>query len=131
MSQTQNIIGYPEDTDNEARIIVHAIKSKECLDIFYKKVSYDKFRLKPFKVIAWGIIEAIKEDLEVTVDSVLLKSQTCPIRENITYEFLQTTLNNYPVESETNFNSYIEKLSIDSVKASLVDKVWSSLLPIC
>lgn len=131
MDNKLDILSNPIDKNNEASILSNAIKSAENREIFYRNVSYNKFRLKEFQTIAWGILEVMREGLEVNIDAILLKSKTCPVRYLVEFDFLSEIVKNFDVVPTKNFSAHIEKLLTDYVKAAILDKALSSLYPTC
>ena len=126
-----NILTYPIDRDNEGLLIANALKNSENREIFYRKVTFDKFRVKEFQTIAWGIIETINSKIEFNLDAVLLKSKSCPARYIVEYAFLQEISNNFEEVATSNYLEHIERLSVDCAKHQLIDFATRSLLPAC
>jgi replicative DNA helicase len=124
-------IQYPVDQDNEAIILANAIKDAGNREVFIRKVRYNQFRMKEFQTVSWGIIEAVKNGMEVNIDAILLKSKTCPVRYLVDYNFLVELCKNFNVVPKANYSQHIEKLSIDHVKASILDKGFTSLMKSC
>ena len=125
------ILDHPIDHDNEALVIANALKSEKNRELLIRSVSYDKFRVKEFKTLAWGIIESSRSGLEINLDAVLLKSKTCPTRQIIDFDFIQQLINNFSEVPEDNFKDHIVKLNADHVKAKLSDWVFESFYKRC
>ena len=125
------ILDHPIDQDNEALIISNALKSEKNRELLIKLVPYDKFRVKEFQTIAWGIIESSRSDLEINLDAILLKSKTCPTRQIIDFNFIQQLISNFNEVPEENFKDHIIKLNTDHVKAKMSDWVFSSFYKRC
>lgn len=117
------LMEHPINRENEALILVSAIKNEKLRDIFIKMVPYDKFRVNEFKCIAWGIIEASKEQMVVDIDAIRNKAASCPVRYLVEYNFLVELVANFEEVDEVNFKVYIETLSTDFIKAKLAE--WS------
>jgi replicative DNA helicase len=122
---------HPIDTENEALIIANAIKDDANRNAFIRMSSYDKFRSDEYKTLAWGVIEAVKENIAINVDAVLLKSKSCPIRKILTFEFINKLVENFPTIPEENFRSHLEKLHLDMTKQSILEVSLNSLYPAC
>lgn len=126
-----NVFDFPIDSDNEGIIIANAIKSPLNREIFVRSVTHNKFRNPQFKTVAWGIIEAVKDNLEINLDAVLLKSRSCPVRHSVDFTFLQQVVNNFDEVPEENFKNHVEKLTIDSTKQQMLDFSLDSLMKTC
>jgi replicative DNA helicase len=126
-----NLLTYPINHDNEGLIISNALKNEENREIFYRKVTFDKFRVKEFQTIAWGIIETITSKLAFNLDAVLLKSKTCPVRYTVEYTFLQELVKNFDEVPSNNYLEHLETLSTDYAKHQLIELTLRSILPAC
>ena len=129
--QPQGIINYPINTDNEALIISNAIQSETNRQIFTRLVSYEKFREKQFQTLAWGVLEAVRNDLDINIDAILLKAKSCPIKQMVDFSFIEKLITNFPIVSEKNFKQHLEVLVADSTKESLLRWAVDSILPAC
>ena len=78
----QDLGQVPLDKDNEATIIVGAIKNKKHLEKFARQVDYREFRFPEFTTLAYAVKAIYDEKLEMNIDMLMLKSQTCQL-ENI------------------------------------------------
>jgi replicative DNA helicase len=117
----------PVDNDNEALIIVNAIKSKPHREAFFRRIDYRDFRIDEFKTIAFAIQSIHEQKLDMNIDMLLLQAKKCPVRKYPDFSFIETLISNFTVISEDNFNIHLEKLKTDSVKSLLVDRIFSSL----
>lgn len=128
MTDLNKSIGdLPVNVENEALIIVNAIKSAENREAFLKRVDYREFRLKEFQTLAYAIKAAadVGADLEPRV--LALKSKSCPIRYYIDPEAVAGMLMKYGEVSSRNFAEHLETLKIDNIRSVLVDRIFNSL----
>lgn len=123
----QDIGQVPLDKDNEAIIIVNAIKNTKHREKFARQVDYREFRFPEFITLAYAIKSIHKDKLEMDIDMLMLKSQTCPVRKYLDYGFIEELITNFNEVSDQNFDVHLAKLRTDSVKSSLVDLIFSSL----
>lgn len=128
MSDLNKSIGdLPVNVENEALIIVNAIKNADNREVFLKRVDYREFRLKEFQTLAYAIKAAtdVGADLEPRV--LALKSKSCPIRYYIDPEVVASMLTKYDEVSSRNFAEHLETLKIDNIRSELVDRIFNSL----
>jgi len=125
------LVEYPINYENEALILANAIKDEINREIFVRKVPYDRFLTEKFRVVAWGIIESINSNMTVNIDSILLKSKTCPIKHELDFEFLKDLIDNYDIVPEENFHEHIAQLHTDATKAAVLHTTISSIYKTC
>jgi len=125
------VLTHPIDKENESLIIANAIKSPENREIFLRRVAYNLFRLKEYQTLAWGILEVDKSGIEFNLEAIHLKSKSCPVRYIVEFDFLKSLVDNIPETPAKNFIDHIEKLTVDSVKQSMIDYMTTTLLPAC
>lgn len=123
----QDLGQVPVDENNEALIIVNAIKDDNHREKFTRQLDYREFRIDELKTLAYAIKEIHDKKLDVNIDMLLLKAKSCPIRRYVDPEFLSKLIDTYDVVSTQNFEEHIAKLKIDSVKAGLVDNIFKSV----
>jgi len=125
------ILTHPIDKENECLVIANALKNAENREIFVRRVAYNLFRLKEYQTLAWGILEVSKSGIEFNPDAVRLKSQACPVRYTVDLPFIQNLITNYPDIPVSNFIEHVEKLTVDSVKQSMIDYMTTTIFPAC
>ena len=123
----QDLGQVPVDKENEAIILVNAIKNDKHREKFSRQVDYREFRFPEFVTLAFAINVIQEEKLDMNIDMLLLKSKTCPVRKYLTFEFVQELLQNFEEVSLQNFEVHLAKLRTDHVKSSLVDRIFKSL----
>ena len=120
----------PANLENEAQLLVSAIKDEEVRKKFIKQVSYHDFRTREFLVLAWAVHELVQNNMVVTPEAVYIKSKSSPMRkfrfEKIDYDEILKNTALCPVE---NFDDFARQLKIDKVKAEGLDKTFDSLYP--
>lgn len=124
-------LDLPIDTDNEAIIISNAIQNAEQRRIVNRKVDYLDFRYKEYQVIAWSIKAVEDSSMDLNIDSILLKSKSCPVRYNVNFAFVQAVVDNFPVVSSSNLDEHISKLQLDKIKSELSNAFFTSIYPAC
>ena len=129
--QSQGILEYPVNMDNEANIISNAIQDEKNRQIFVRMVTYEKFRNKQFQAIAWGITEAVQANLDIDLDIILLKARSSPLQPTIDFDFIQKIVTEFSIVSEKNFKEHIETLIADATKQEAINWIWRSFLPAC
>ena len=124
---SSNYESLPVNIDNEAQLILSAIKNENILNKFVKQVTYNDFRTREFKMLAWAILELARNKNVVDMDSVFIKSKASPLRkftfEKADYESIFENVN---VCHEDNFDEFVRQLKEDGVRADLVDKTFTS-----
>jgi replicative DNA helicase len=124
----QNLGQVPHDKDNEAIILVNAIKNKQHCEKFSRQVDYREFRMPEFNTLAFAIQASHNAKLDMTIDTLMVQSSTCPIRKSLSFEFIAQLLQNFDEDlSSQNFEVHLRKLRTDHVKSSLVDRIFRSL----
>jgi replicative DNA helicase len=124
----QNLGQVPHDKENEAIILVNAIRNKQHREKFSHQVDYREFRMPEFNTLAFAIQAIHNEKLDMDIDMLLLKSKICPIRKYLEYEFIAQLLQNFSENiSLQNFEVHLKKLRTDHVKSSLLDRIFKSL----
>lgn len=123
----QDLGQVPLDKDNEAIIIVNAIKNVKYREKFARQVDYREFRFPEFTTLAYAIKVIYDEKLEMDIDMLLLKSKICPIRKYLDFKFIEELIANFNEISPQNFDVHLAKLRTDSVKSTLVDRIFKSL----
>jgi len=126
-----NAYELPVRQDNEALILANAIKDVKNREMFIKRVMYNDFRTEEFKTVAWAIKRAVDEKMEITIDSILLKSSSSPVRNTLTATFLNDITTNYKAVNLSDYERHIKELKLDGIKASIIDSTFSSLYKIC
>jgi replicative DNA helicase len=121
----------PIDEDNESVVISSAIQSKENLDIFCKRVDYRELRKLEYKTIAYALHEIHDKKLEVNIDAILLYSKSSPVNSTIDYKFINELITNFPVVPKENLEEHITNLKTSTVKANVVQSVFSSIYKDC
>ena len=124
---TKGIGDIPVNIDNEALIIANAIKNERNREIFVRLVDFMEFRMREFQTMAYAIQAIENEKLDMNIDAIMIKSKTCPIRYYLDYKVIEELLTNFNEVSENNFIEHINRLKIDNVKASIADRIFSSL----
>jgi len=123
----KDIGDIPVDEENEAIIVINAIKNKTNREIFLRRIDYRQFRTPEFQTLSWAVIACAEAGMEMNHDALLLKSKLCPVRKIVDYKFIDGIINNFAEVPEQNFNEHIEKLVLDNVKSEVMDLVFKSL----
>jgi len=128
----EQIIEYPINTDNEATIIVSILQKKDIHSLITRTVSYDRFRTTEFRAIMWAIDKILSENLEFTIDTVLLKTQQFPeYKVNVDHAFILQLMDTYTAVPEENLKIHIEQLVLDNIKIRLLKWLFSSIYKRC
>ena len=131
MMNIKEDLTYSINEDNETLIVSNIIQNKENRETFIRKCDYLKFRRKEFQTISWAVVKVESEKREVNTDAILLDSKLCPIKFLISYDLLNKITTNFPVVPAENFLSHLDTLINDYVKSTVLDKVFTSLYPVC
>jgi replicative DNA helicase len=124
----------PIDQENEALLLSNLLQSEPNRKSIIKRCKPDHFRQPEFYTIAWSIFELISEKLELQLDTILVKAQACPRRNQLTYDFLKNITTNYSIideSSEKTVEYHVTKLIEDYSKQSVTDLMFKSVLKAC
>jgi len=128
MADINKTVGdLPINVDNEATIIVNAIKNEENREMFLKRVDYREFRMKEFQTLAFAIKAAHDVGADIEPRVLSLKSKSCPIRFYVDPEVIEGMLTKYTETTPRNLAEHIETLKIDNIRSELVDRIFNSL----
>ena len=126
-------LGYqvPLSTDNEGVIISTLFSAVDLRSIIMKRVDYTHFRNPECKTIYWTICEIINSKLDLNIDLILLKSNSCPTRTFVDFTIVSNLIKNYEVASEANIQEHIESLVLDHTKTKLLETGLETLVETC
>jgi len=124
-------LDIPIDVDNEAIILSNALKNDKLRELFSKTVDYLDFQYKENQVLSWTIQELQKTNLNCNIDTILVKSLSCPVKYKIDYEYVSQITQNFSELPEDNFRIHITKLKTDKVKQELSEFYFKSIYSAC
>lgn len=124
-------LDLPIDVENEAVILSNALKNIKHRELFTKTVNYLDFQYKENQVIAWTVQELFRNNVECDIDTIVVKSLSCPIKFKVDYELISQIMQNFNELPEINLRIHFNKLKTDKVKQELSDLYFKSIYTAC
>jgi replicative DNA helicase len=121
-SHDDDIDEFLYDTKNEQLILGQAFNSEICLSTFIESVSWDEFQAGNHKVIAFCILRAAEEDVQITDDIFDVYRHEFPGEEKGTggLGYIAKLRSGYDEKlTKKSYLVFIKKLKTDSVKVQI------------
>ena len=119
----------PINKDNECVVLACAIKSLEHRRILLRRVEFYQFRIEYVQAVYWAIQKLVQEGYEITLDTILTRSKSAPVKVFPEYSDLENLVEKFDLLPIKEYEEIaIAKLIEDHTKADLLKKTFDVVL---